>query len=67
MDIARTNPKAQGSFVDCQQCVEGYTDAQGVFIPNWAPGTPGEYIVTATVEKPGHLAGKSACFLRVEE
>ncbi len=67
MDICPARTATLGSPVRCIRCVGGYTDAQGVFIPNWVPRTVGEYIVTATVTKPGYGAGKSVCFLRVEE
>ncbi|MGB6066483.1 MAG: hypothetical protein WBG50_16900 [Desulfomonilaceae bacterium] len=67
MDIFPASPETLRPCVEHDQCVGGYTDAQGVFIPNWVPRTDGEYIVTATVTKPGYGAGKSVCFLRVEE
>ncbi len=48
-----------------QWSIEGFTDAQGVFISNWTPGSPGEYMVTASVQKSGCIDGQSVCFLRV--
>jgi hypothetical protein len=48
-----------------QCCIEGFTDAHGVFISNWTPGPPGEYMVTASVKKSGCIDGQSICFLRV--
>ncbi len=67
MHISPARTAVLGSPVRYIRRVHGYTDAQGVFIPNWVPRTVGEYIVTATVTKSGYGAGKSVCFLRVEE
>ena len=46
-------------------CIEGFTDAHGVFISNWTPGMSGEYMLTASVSKSGYTDGQSVCFLRV--
>lgn len=65
VDFTLTNPKSMGTSPDPQYCIEGFTDAHGVFISNWTPGPPGEYMVTASVMKPGCVDGQSVCFLRV--
>jgi len=38
-------------------CIQGYTNTHGVFITDWAPRAAGEYIVSASVKKPGFVDG----------
>jgi hypothetical protein len=65
LDLTPITPGSPVSSSKQQWFIEGFTDAHGVFISNWAPGPPGEYMVTATVKKPGCIDGQSVCFLRV--
>jgi hypothetical protein len=65
LDFTLTNGGNLGSYPNPQCCIEGFTDAHGVFISNWTPGLPGDYMVTASVKKPGCVDGQSVCFLRV--
>ncbi|MBI4964003.1 MAG: hypothetical protein HY913_12060 [Desulfomonile tiedjei] len=52
---------------DYKSSIYGYTDAHGVFITNWTPIVPGEYMVTALVKKPGLTDGASVCFATVSD
>jgi hypothetical protein len=62
--VTPTNPWPLVSCSNDPSCIEGFTDAHGVFITNWAYGVPGEYMVTASVRKQGCIAGKSVGFFR---
>jgi hypothetical protein len=62
--VTPTVPWALVSYSNDRLCIEGYTDAHGVFITNWTCYVPGEYMVTASVSKQGCIAGKSVGFLR---
>ncbi len=62
--VTPTTPWALVSCSNDRSCIEGYTDAHGVFITNWTYDVPGEHMVTASVSKQGCIAGKSIGFLR---
>jgi hypothetical protein len=65
LELTPTAPGSSASLPNQQWCIEGFTDAHGVFISNWTPGPPGEYMVTASVKKLGYIDGQTVCFLRV--
>ncbi|MCA1961990.1 MAG: hypothetical protein LDL33_14495 [Desulfomonile sp.] len=62
---ARANDPETGEKSKC--CIQGYTNTHGVFITNWTPFAPGEYIVTASVKKAGFVEGHSIGRVHVSE
>lgn len=63
LDLTPANPRDLASSPAQHWSIEGYTDTHGVFVCNWNPRACGQYMVTASVRKPGYVAGKCVCFM----